>query len=59
MGNGSGTEALAHSTAPLLWCLEANHRARRFYERHGWTVTERSRAAEFPPYPIELEYRIG
>lgn len=25
-------------TDAVLWVLEANHRARRFYEREGWTI---------------------
>jgi ribosomal protein S18 acetylase RimI-like enzyme len=45
MGRGVGRELLAATTASLrdrgferatLWVLEANERARRFYERAGW-----------------------
>ena len=39
-----------------LWVLEANHRARRFYERHGWRPDGRRQAAPFPPYPGEVRY---
>ncbi len=58
-GTGLATEALAQSTAPRLWCLEANHRARRFYERQGWVATGPSKESEFPPHPVELEYRVS
>jgi GNAT superfamily N-acetyltransferase len=41
-----------------LWVLEANERARRFYERHGWEPDgERSRS-EFPPHPATLRYEL-
>jgi GNAT superfamily N-acetyltransferase len=41
-----------------LWVLEANERARRFYERNGWRPDgERSRS-EFPPYPPTLRYEL-
>lgn len=55
-GSGLAEEAFEASTAPRLWCLEANHRARRFYARHGWRETGVSRTSEFPPFPVELEY---
>ena len=35
VGDGPGRRVLAQSTAPRLWCLEDNHRARRFYERRA------------------------
>ena len=56
-GTGVASEALAASTATRLWCLEANHRARRFYARNGWQETGASRLSEFAPFPPELEYR--
>jgi GNAT superfamily N-acetyltransferase len=39
-----------------LWTLAENHRARAFYETRGWTLTGRTRAVPFPPYPIDVEY---
>jgi hypothetical protein len=49
-GGGSGVASLR------LREFEANRRARRFYEKLGWSVTgERSRTT-FPPYPELLEY---
>jgi len=39
-----------------LWVLEANGRARRFYERHGWSPDGSSRVVEFPPHPTDLGY---
>lgn len=41
-----------------LWVLEANGRARRFYERHGWRRDERRRPVAFPPYPVEVGYTL-
>jgi GNAT superfamily N-acetyltransferase len=41
-----------------LWVLEENHRARRFYERHGWAADGTSRVVEFPPHPIDLGYSL-
>jgi ribosomal protein S18 acetylase RimI-like enzyme len=47
-GTGVGHRLLAYTTAQLkammfgsaeLWVLEKNERARRFYEREGWTLT--------------------
>jgi GNAT superfamily N-acetyltransferase len=39
-----------------LWVLADNHRARGFYAHLGWSPTGVSRSAEWPPYPVELEY---
>jgi GNAT superfamily N-acetyltransferase len=39
-----------------LWVLRDKPRARGFYEPHGWSATGREQAAEWPPYPVELEY---
>lgn len=33
-----------------------NHRARRFYERLGWTETGVTARTQFAPYPLLLEY---
>ncbi|WP_406832379.1 GNAT family N-acetyltransferase [Pedococcus sp. KACC 23699] len=55
-GSGLAAVAFEASTATRLWCLEANHRARRFYARHGWQATGVSRTSEFPPFPVEVEY---
>jgi GNAT superfamily N-acetyltransferase len=41
-----------------LWVLEKNDRARRFYERRGWTHNGLTRCAFFPPKPIELRYTL-
>ncbi len=58
-GSGLSAEVVGASTADRLWCLELNHRARRFYERHGWVVTGQRRLSEFPPHPVEVEYLRG
>ncbi len=39
-----------------LWCLEANHRARRFYEKRGWTANGETRVVEYPPHPLDIGY---
>jgi len=39
-----------------LWVLRDNARARGFYEHLGWASTGREQQAEWPPYPVELEY---
>ena len=41
-----------------LWCLAENVRARRFYERRGWTPDGRERVVPFPPYPLDVGYSI-
>lgn len=48
--------AAAGTTPARLWVLAENHRARRFYERTGWRPGDRTSSAEFPPYPMELDY---
>jgi GNAT superfamily N-acetyltransferase len=45
----------AGGRAPVLWVLEANHRARGLYRHLGWVPTGRRQRAEWPPYPEELE----
>jgi GNAT superfamily N-acetyltransferase len=41
-----------------LWVLEANARARRFYERHGWQPDGERGRSEYPPYPPTLRYQL-
>jgi GNAT superfamily N-acetyltransferase len=41
-----------------LWVLQANVRARRFYERRGWTPDGSTREVEFPPYPLDVGYSL-
>jgi GNAT superfamily N-acetyltransferase len=41
-----------------LWVLERNHRARRFYERHGWHENGETRVVPFPPNPVDVGYTI-
>jgi GNAT superfamily N-acetyltransferase len=47
------------ATEAFLWVVEANARARRFYEREGWTADGTTRATELGPgevrYVIELD----
>ncbi|MDG4822885.1 GNAT family N-acetyltransferase [Asanoa sp. WMMD1127] len=46
---------------PSAWLrvFEQNHRARRFYEKMGWSATERRSRSPFAPHPVLVEYRIG
>jgi GNAT superfamily N-acetyltransferase len=63
---GSGVAGALHDTAvdwmrtransAVLWVAEANGRARRFYEREGWTEDGETRAS--PLGPRELRYRM-
>ena len=41
-----------------LWVVDGNARARRFYERHGWTFDGTRRTEHFANQPVdELRYR--
>ncbi|HET7046210.1 MAG TPA: GNAT family N-acetyltransferase [Gaiellaceae bacterium] len=53
-------EALREAGAATarLWVLEANVRARRFYERRGWTPDGSTRVVEFPPHPLDVGYSL-
>jgi MFS family permease/N-acetylglutamate synthase-like GNAT family acetyltransferase len=63
---GSGVASALHQTAvewlrsrheeAILWVAEANARARRFYEREGWTEDGETRQSALGPR--ELRYRI-
>jgi RimJ/RimL family protein N-acetyltransferase len=64
-GNGlasAAIDAVLHgmdlrgSTIASLWCLEANHRARRLYEFLGWRPEPDRREAPWPPHPTEMRY---
>jgi RimJ/RimL family protein N-acetyltransferase len=39
-----------------LWVLERNHRARRFYEKHGWRPNGETRVVPYPPQPLDVGY---
>jgi GNAT superfamily N-acetyltransferase len=41
-----------------LWVLQANVRARRFYERRGWAPDGSSRVVEYPPHPLDVGYSL-
>jgi RimJ/RimL family protein N-acetyltransferase len=60
-GSGVADElhtAVVERGARRLWCLEENHRARRFYERHGWEVNGETRVVEYPPNPLDVGYSL-
>jgi ribosomal protein S18 acetylase RimI-like enzyme len=44
--------------AATLWVLEANHRARDWYERLGWRTTGRRHAVYAPAGIDDVQYRI-
>lgn len=52
----SAVERAVVAGATRLWCLAQNERARSLYDHLGWRPTGQSRSAEWPPYPIEIEY---
>jgi GNAT superfamily N-acetyltransferase len=58
-GQGLAGAAVARASragADRLWCLADNHRARGLYDHLGWRPTGLTRTAEWPPYPVEIEY---
>lgn len=65
-GSGAATElhdavlqSFSQTTeAPEVWLrvFEANSRARRFYEKLGWSQTDRRTRTSFPPHPVLVEY---
>ena len=51
-GKGYGTEMMTHILSDIknsgfnkvmLWVFKENHRARKFYEKHGFVLTEKSK----------------
>ena len=66
---GSGVGAQLHDAAVeqrrgagdrrlRLWTLEANHRAREFYERRGWRLDGTTKTTRHPPHPIDVGYSL-
>jgi len=58
---GSGVADELHAAAVergvrRLWCLAENGRARRFYEKRGWTLDGETRVVEYPPHPLDVGY---
>lgn len=67
-GSGAGPALMTAALAALrtgfetasLWVLEDNPRARRFYEREGWTRDGGRREEEFLGVQVaEVRYRIS
>jgi ribosomal protein S18 acetylase RimI-like enzyme len=63
IGRALHDRALAHLRAQTfreatLWVLEANHRARAWYERLGWTPTDARKPTYAPANIYDLAYRI-
>jgi hypothetical protein len=48
----------AEDAALLLWTLEANTQARRFYERRAWRLDGRTRRVPYPPHPLDVGYPL-
>jgi GNAT superfamily N-acetyltransferase len=56
-GRGLARAAVERATGVRrLWVLRDNTRARGFYEHLGWSPTGAEQDAEWPPYPVEVEY---
>ncbi|MGZ8437479.1 MAG: N-acetyltransferase family protein [Candidatus Limnocylindrales bacterium] len=55
------TDLHGRGYAPLiLWVLQANRRARRFYERDGWREDGAQRPIDFDGVPVdEVRYRLA
>jgi GNAT superfamily N-acetyltransferase len=53
------SERDAGKTVCRLWVLEANTKARAFYERRGWRPDGETRLLDEPPHPTALRYEIG
>jgi len=52
----AGLADLGHANA-VLWVVAGNDRARRFYERHGWTVEAVERSEKLPGLTVpEVRY---
>ena len=49
-------DAMADCPELKLWVLEDNHRARRFYEKHGWRENGEKRIVPYPPNPVDVGY---
>lgn len=50
--------ATTRMDSPRLWCLRANTRALGAYGHLGWHATGRTRNAEWPPFPEEIELTL-
>jgi len=65
-GDGAASELLGVvvgwlrqvTSEPTLRVFADNGRARRFYDRHGWTPTGAQSVSSFEPRPILLEYSL-
>src|SRR4051794_30506548 len=65
-GDGTAAELLDvivrllqdHGGRPTLYVFADNGRGRCFYEKHGWLPTGATRAGDFPPFPVLLEYTL-
>lgn len=66
-GTGSGPALMSEARrwlaerfpAAILWVLEDNPRARRFYEREGWTVGDRRLDVVRGVEVAEVRYRVS
>jgi GNAT superfamily N-acetyltransferase len=66
---GTGAASLLHDAAVerrraagdgrlRLWTLEANGRARAFYERRGWRLDGTTKTTRHPPHPVDVGYAL-
>lgn len=54
------SKSFQKDSSAFFWLrvFEQNHRARRFYEKHGWFPTNNRSRTSFPPCPTLIEYRL-
>jgi putative acetyltransferase len=61
LGGGIGSvllaDAMARNEALELWCFEENHRARRFYERHGFLEVLRTDGSDNEERCPDIRFR--
>ncbi len=58
--HGAALDHLTHAgfVDATLWVLERNHRARWWYERLGWTLTDEERTVYEPAGIIDVRYGL-
>ncbi|MGN6798019.1 MAG: GNAT family N-acetyltransferase [Gaiellaceae bacterium] len=56
--HAAAVDAMPDCPELRLWVLEENHRARRFYEKHGWRPNGETRIVPYPPSPLDVGYSL-
>jgi GNAT superfamily N-acetyltransferase len=47
------------ASSASLWVAADNARARRFYEREGWNLTDEERASPLGPIEVRYDTQLG